>query len=181
MTTTESMNSFDRISGAGSEKTAWVAATTTPSAPAFLSASAALTMVRPVSIRSSTSRQTRPATSPTISCTETSFVTRGSRRLWMIASGAPSFSLQMSATFTRPMSGDTTVSVGGSSFARKCSSSTGIANRWSTGPSKKPWICGACRSTLMMRWAPAALNRSATRRAEIGSRPRPFLSWRAYG
>jgi len=41
-------------------------------------------------------------------------------------------SLQMSATRTRPMSGETTARVEGSSFARKCSSSTGIANRWST-------------------------------------------------
>ena len=40
-----------------------------------------------------------------------------------------------------------------------------MAKRWSTGPSKKPWICAACRSTLMMRSAPAALKRSATRRA----------------
>ncbi len=33
----------------------------------------------------------------------------------------------------------------------------------------------------MMRSAPAALYRSATSRAEIGSRPRPFLSCLAYG
>ena len=55
-----------------------------------------------------------------------------------------------------------------------------MAHRWSTGPSKKPWICAVCRSTLMRRSAPAVLNRSAMRRAEIGSRPRCFLSWRAY-
>ena len=33
----------------------------------------------------------------------------------------------------------------------------------------------------MSRSAPAVSNRSAKSRAEIGSRPRPFLSWRAYG
>ncbi|SHW39095.1 Uncharacterised protein [Mycobacteroides abscessus subsp. abscessus] len=50
---------------------------------------------------------------------------------------------------------------------------------WSTGPSKKPWIWSVCRSTVTMRSAPAVLYRSATRRAEMGSRPRCFLSWRA--
>ena len=45
---------------AGSLKIACVAATMTRSAPFFLSASAALTIVPPVSIMSSTSRQTRP-------------------------------------------------------------------------------------------------------------------------
>src|SRR6266511_223342 len=41
-----------------------------------------------------------------------------------------------------------------------------IANRWSTGPSKKPWIWAVCRSTVRMRLAPAVLYRSATSRAE---------------
>jgi hypothetical protein len=38
------------------------------------------------------------------------------------------------------------------------------------GPSKKPWICAVCRSTVMSRSAPAVLNMSAIRRALIGSR-----------
>ena len=33
--------------------------------------------------------------------------------------------------------------------------------------------------TVRIRFAPAVLSRSATSRAEIGSRPRCFLSWRA--
>ena len=53
------------------------------------------------------------------------------------------------------------------------------ANRWSTGPSKKPWIWAVCRSTAISRSAPAVANRSAMSRAEIGSRPRFFLSCRA--
>ncbi len=67
-------------------------------------------MVPPVSIMSSTSRQTRPSTWPTISFTVIWLATRGSRRLWMIASGAPRLSDQVSATRTRPVSGETTVS-----------------------------------------------------------------------
>ena len=78
-------------------------------APFFLSASAALTIVPPVSIMSSTSRQTRPSTAPTISLTVTWLATFGSRRLWMIASGAPRLSDHVSATRTRPVSGETTV------------------------------------------------------------------------
>ena len=43
-------------------------------------------------------------------------------------------------TFTVEMSADspTTVSVAGSRIAWKCLSRTGIAKRWSTGPSKNP-------------------------------------------
>ena len=36
--------------------------------------------------------------------------------------------------------------------------------------------CAACRSTDMMRSAPAVFSRSNTRRQEMGSRPRCFLS-----
>jgi len=31
---------------------------------------------------------------------------------------------------------------------------TGEANRWSTGMSKKPWICWLCRSIASTRFAP---------------------------
>ena len=41
---------------------------------------------------------------------------------------------------------------------------------------KKPWIWAVCRSTAINRLAPEVLNRSATSLAEIGSRPRCFLS-----
>ncbi len=57
---------------------------------------------------------------------------------------------------------------------------TGIANRWSTGMSKKPWICPACRSTVTTRSAPAAVIRSATNFALIGVRGLTLRSCRAY-
>ena len=39
-----------------------------------------------------------------------------------------------------------------------------IANRWSTGPSKKPWICAVCRSTVRIRLAPGGLE-------QVGDQP----------
>ena len=59
-------------------------------------------------IMSSTSRQVLPCTSPTTSCTATVLAFSWSRRLWMIASGQPSSSVHMSASRTRPASGETT-------------------------------------------------------------------------
>ena len=77
----------------------------------------------------------------------------------------------------RPASGDTMT--GAWACVRTYCSSTGIAVRWSTGPSKNPWIWPECRSIEIIRLAPAALNMSATRRAVIGSRPSALRSWRA--
>ena len=99
----------------------------------------------------------------------------------MIASEQFSLSVHMSASRTRPASGETTVISAVSYLSWTYCDSTGSAQRWSTGPSKKPWIWAACRSTDISRLAPATRNRSAISRAEIGSRPRCFLSWRAYG
>ena len=48
---------------------------------------------------------------------------------------------------------------------RRSPTRIGSAMRWSTGPSKKPWIWAVCRSTAMSRSAPAVLNRSAISRA----------------
>ena len=71
--------------------------------------SAALQIVPPVSIMSSTIRQTRPSTSPTTRLATTWLGLSGSRVLWMNASGQPpSRSVQRSATRTRPESGATT-------------------------------------------------------------------------
>ena len=86
-----------------------MAAAITALAPKFFSAVAAWQIVPAVSIMSSTSRQTRPSTSPTTSPTATSLALFGSRRLWMIASGVPNWSDHMSASRTRPASGDTIV------------------------------------------------------------------------
>src|SRR5690606_30454417 len=66
VTTTSSIAGSCRRSIAGSLKTAWVAATMTFSAPFAFSAWAAIMIVPPVSIMSSTSRHTRPSTCPTI-------------------------------------------------------------------------------------------------------------------
>src|SRR6266545_2839708 len=105
-----------------------------------------------------------------------------SRVLWRNASGEPpSRSVQRSATRTRPESGATTVIGRPAYLLSTYSARTFIAKRWSTGPSKKPWICAVCRSTVRIRSAPAVLSRSAISRAVIGSRPRCFLSCRPYG
>ena len=68
------------------------------------------------------------------------FGTLMSRVLCTKARGAPSSRVaQCSATRTRPVSGDTTVTFDRSSTrSRMCLASTGIAKRWSSGPSKKP-------------------------------------------
>ena len=47
---------------------------------------------------------------------------------------------------------------------------SGAPKRLSTGMSKKPWICAACRSIASTRSAPALVMRLATSLAEIGSR-----------
>src|SRR4051794_7312205 len=178
------MTSLTRLflsrSTAGPERTPCVAVTMTSAAPASKRVSAAFTIVPPVSIMSSTRMQTRPSTSPTTRLATTSLGRMGSRVLWMNASGVPpSLSVHRSATRTRPESGETTVMSRSPHRSQTWPTSRSSANRWSTGPSKKPWIWAVCRSTVMSRSAPAVLNMSATRRAEIGSRPRCFLSCRA--
>ena len=60
VTTTSVAGQFLSRSTAGSERIAWVAAMITPAAPSAISASAAFTIVPPVSIMSSTSTQIRP-------------------------------------------------------------------------------------------------------------------------
>ena len=182
VTTTSRAPHSPRRWAAGSENTACVAAMMTSFAPASLRICTAPAIVPPVSIMSSISTQTRPSTSPTTVLDSALFGTVRSRLLCTKPSGTPPRrSAHCSATRTRPVSGETTVTSSPSTLERMWSASSGMANRWSTGPSKKPWIWAVCRSTLITREAPAVLYRSATRRAEIGSRPRPFLSWRAYG
>ena len=56
---------------------------------------------------------------------------------------------------------------------------TGEANRLSVGMSKKPWICPACRSSVITRSAPARVIRLATSLAEIGVRGPGLRSCRA--
>ena len=47
---------------------------------------------------------------------------------------------------------------------------TGAAKRWSTGISKKPWICPTWRSMVIRRLVPAIVSRSATSLAVMGTR-----------
>ncbi len=82
------------------------------------------------------------------------------------------------ARSTPPASGET-ITRSGMSSSRTASRSTGAANRWSTGTSKKPWIWSAWRSMVSTRSAPAREIRSATSLAVIGTRGLSFLSWRA--
>ena len=104
------------MSTAPPDSTPWVAVAITRSAPCSNRASAALAMVAPVSIMSSTRMQVRPATCPTTSNIRTWLATSGSRRLWMMASGVPNRSVHRSQTRTRPASGATTVTWLRSSF-----------------------------------------------------------------
>ena len=46
--------------------------------------------------------------------------------------------------------------------------------------SKNPWICGACRSIVMILSAPAVVSRFATSFAVMETRGWSFRSWRAY-
>ena len=102
---------FFSRSTAGSDRIAWVAAMTTPAAPSAIRASAAFTMVPPVSIMSSTSTQIRPSTWPTTRLATVSLGRSMLRVLWMKASGAPPRRAdQRSATLIRPASGETTAS-----------------------------------------------------------------------
>src|SRR5699024_2437333 len=111
VTITSHTEEFFSRSTAGPLKTAWVAAITTSAAPSAFSASAACTIVPPVSIMSSTRMQTRPSTSPTTRLARDSFGRVISRVLWMNASGTPpSEFAHDSATLMRPASGETTVS-----------------------------------------------------------------------
>src|SRR6201996_5530619 len=67
VTTTSLIREFLRLSTAAPDSTPWVATTITLAAPCSNSASAALVMVPPVSIMSSTRMQVRPSTWPTTS------------------------------------------------------------------------------------------------------------------
>ena len=65
------------------------------------------------------------------------------------------------------------------SLVKKYSASNGAPYRWSTGTSKKPWICAACKSNARIRVAPAFSIIRATNFAVIGSRGCALRSWRA--
>src|SRR6266700_1000449 len=93
VTMTSLIAEFFSRSTAGPDSTPCVAVTMTWAAPCSNRISAALAIVDPVSIMSSTRMQVRPATCPTTSSTWTLLATSGSRRLWMIAGGLPRLSV----------------------------------------------------------------------------------------
>src|SRR4051794_11257382 len=100
----------------------------------------------------------------------------------MIAKSAPIISAKRTVIFARPASGETqTTPSPVSPRSRKWRANSGSAVMWSTGIVKKPWIWPACRSIVSTRSAPASCSRSATKRAEIGSRGFALRSCRAYG
>src|ERR1700722_4248649 len=131
----------------------WVARQYTCVAPRAMSASAAFASVPPVEIISSTTTATLPRTSPTISVTSE---TSGSGRLLKtIASVLRRRFAIFAARGTPPASGDTTTTLSPSSFCcLRYVHRLGAASRLSTGRSKKPWICAACKSTVTTRRAP---------------------------
>ena len=88
----------------------------------------------------------------------------------MIARSASSNNLATArARTTPPISGETTT---GFSMLRAniSSSKIGVPKTLSTGTSKKPWICSACKSTVNTRSTPTLDKKSATTFAVIGTR-----------
>ena len=65
-------------------------------------------------------------------------------------------------------------------FFRACLANIGVAKRLSTGMSKKPWICPACKSTVTTLSAPALVIKFETSFAEIDVLGTTFLSCLAY-
>ena len=92
-----------------------------------------------------------------------------------------SFSVNFRARVTEPRSGETITvsSVPTPNLPAIYGMSTEEPSILSTGMSKKPWICAACRSMVSTRSAPAAVIRLATSLAEIGSRALLLRSCRA--
>ncbi len=54
-----------------------------------------------------------------------------------------------------------------------------MANKWSTGMLKNPWICPACKSTVSTRSVPAVSSKSATSLEVMGTRGSHLRSCRA--
>ena len=93
-----------------------------------------------------------------------------------LVEGAPTLLVRETrAFFANPASGATTTR-SPRPLAAMASHSTGRAYRSSTGMRKKPDTCGACRSSVTTRSAPAASMASAQTRARIDTRGSSFLS-----
>ena len=91
--------------------------------------------------------------------------------------GVPSLLAYCGSLLAKPVSGETTTRSGS---LRRDLPHIGIAYRSSTGMRKKPWICGACRSSVTTRSTPAASIASAQTRARIDTAARPSCPpWRS--
>jgi hypothetical protein len=105
-------------------------------------------------VKSSTISAVHPSTVP-ISSTTSADSVWSTRRLSAIAVGLCSRLAHSLAFFAYPASGATTTrSV--RFFCATASHNTGSEDRSSTGLVKKPCTCGACRSSVTTRSAPAA-------------------------
>ncbi|GMT17499.1 hypothetical protein PFISCL1PPCAC_8796 [Pristionchus fissidentatus] len=180
VTTTASNAELLRRVSAGPLQMPWTQKAYTFSAPASTSLKAARQMVPHVSAMSSTRIATFPSTFPTSVIFSTSLARL--RSLWMRAKSTLRRSAIDVTLLAPPASGDTITArcqLGMLSFMYL--RMAGSAYKLSTGMSKKPWICDACRSIVMMWSAPATDSMLATSLAEMGARDLSFLSWRAYG
>src|SRR5216683_581113 len=85
-----------------------------------------------------------------------------------MASGALMRLARPRARPTPPTSGETTITLPISKRSLMSRTIIGAAYKLSVGMSKKPWICPACRSSVITRSAPARVIRLDTSLAEIG-------------
>ena len=101
-----------------------------------------------------------------------------------IANPTSNFFPKALALSTPPTSGATQIILLLLIFLLICLAKIGVAKRLSTGISKKPWICPACKSTVTTLSAPAFVIKLETNFAEIevlGTTLRSCLAYPKYG
>ena len=194
VTTSSSKTLFWIRWAASPDNTPCVIYARTLTAPASIIACAALHSVPPESTMSSTRIACLSFTSP-IKFINSALPASG-RILSTIAISPLNMSANFLARTAPPASGDTNTvpiscipsgisSASGASGVRPSLRLISFANitrlvKSSTGMSKKPWICPACRSIVSTLSAPAVVNKLATSFAVIGVRLALFRSCRAY-
>ena len=167
---------FSNVSYAFPDNTGCVQTALTLRAPRSIINAAAFDKVPAVSQISSISTMSWSVTSPINVMASISFARL--RRLSHITTSALKNFAKVRARYDPPISGDAMVSA---FKPRLLIYGTNIteASKWSTGISKKPCICAACRSIVMMRLTPAATNIFATSFEPMATRGLSFLSCRA--
>ena len=96
--------------------------------------------------------------------------------LSIIAKSAFIFVARPLVLWTPPTSGDTQINFLFFNFLLIYLANKGVVKRLSTGISKNPWICPACKSTVTTLLAPALVIKFATTFAEIDVLGTTFLS-----